>query len=367
MYLSIISNLINLIKINIFILFLKLKKKKIIFFYHPKKKLTFIHNFYIEYLFEDYPKNYHIIFGHETNSKIGKDYFYIKQGYLKFLYFVDFFISNNICDVFPVNSKKIYIHHNLYDDPWVPKNKEEEMCKRLTKYNLILVATNNSVIKVNEMFSRYNLKFKPTIKEAGYAKLDYLLNDLKNYNYQKESILIAPTAINGFIELSIIDKIEKIIDDILTENKSSVILRPHPSDREDVKYLNLKNKFEKNSNFLFDTSENYFDTYSKAKVMITDMSGTAYTFAFLTLSPVIFLSVNEKKILENKYNNFNFYKDRNKIGEIVTDEKEISKTIDRINKNYTTYKDNITEIRSKMKYLNKSKNEIKNLIINLNW
>ena len=99
--------------------------------------------------------------------------------------------------------------------------------------------------------------------------------------------------------------------------------------------------------------------------MITDISGTAYTFAFLVLSPVIFLSLNEKKIVENEYTNYNFYLDRNKIGKTIFDSKEIINSIKLIFKEYPLYEKNIFELRGNMKYLNKTKNEIKNFIENL--
>ena len=362
---SIIFNLVNVVKINLLILLLKLKKKKIIFFYHPKKDLTLIHNYYIEHIFKDYPGKYHIFYGHDTEFKIGKNYFYIKQGYLKFILWVDIFISNNICNNFPTNSKKIYIHHNLYDDPWVSRIKEREMCQRLLKYDFILVGTNESMIRVNEMFLRYNFNSKPIIKEVGYAKLDFLLDRLKNNNKKKDSILIAPTLINNFLELTIIDKIEKIIDNLLIETNFLIILRPHPTDRKNSKYVYLKEKYKENIRFSFDVSENYFDTYSRSKLMITDMSGTAYTFAFLVLSPVIFLSIDEKKIDENEYTNYNFYLNRNKIGKVIFDGKEILNTIESIFKDYTLYEKNIFKLRGNMKYLNKTKSEIQNFIENL--
>jgi len=362
MILSIISNLLNVLRINFIIYFAKFIKRKVIFFYHPRKNLTLMHNFYIEYIFKNFPDKYFVIYGHETNVNLGKKYFNIKQGYIKFISKIDFFISNNICDVFPKNCKKIYIHHNLYDDPWVPRNKEKEMCKRLLKYDYILVGTSISLIKVNETFLRYNFDEKPEIVEVGYAKLDFLLEKLRDNKIEKYTILIAPTAINGFPELTIINKLENIIEKLLSKTNFHIILRPHPSDRNHGKYLYLKNKFTKNQRFSYDISENYFDTYSKSKLMITDISGTAYTFAFLALSPIIFLSINEKKIEEHEYSNYKFFVDRKKIGEVIYDENEIINNINLIFKNYNLYEKNITELRNNVKYLNKTTREIKNFI-----
>ena len=324
MNLSIIKNLLNVLQINLKIFIAKYKKKKVIFFYHPRKRLTLIHNYYIEYIFKNYSlKEYCVIYGHETGFKLGKNYFNIKQGYIKFLCGIDFFINNNICDVFPKDCNKIYIHHNLYDDPWVERNKENEMCQRLIKYDYILVATTSSLERINETFLKYNFIKKPKIVEVGYAKLDYLLSNTKDKKIKKESILIAPTGINGLPGFSIIDKLKNIIQELLSKTDYNIILRPHPGDSEHEKYLYLKDKFIQNKRFYYDLSNNYFDIYSKSKLMITDLSGSAYTFAFFVLSPVIFLSTNEKKIEENEYSNYNFFLDRKKIGEVIFDESQV--------------------------------------------
>lgn len=363
MILSITKNLLNILQINLIIFLAKFKKKKVIFFYHPKKKLTLIHNYYIEYIFKDYSeKEYCIIYGHDTDIRLGENYFNIKQSYIKFLSGIDFFINNNIGDVFPKNCNKIYIHHNLYDDPWVARNKEKEMCHRLIKYDYILVATTSSLLRINETFLKYKFIKKPKIIEVGYAKLDYLLNNLRDKKIKKESILIAPTLINSFPALSIIDKLKKIIDELLSTTDLNIILRPHPSDKEHEKYLYLKNEFIKNKRFNYDLSNNYFDTYSKSKLMITDLSGTAYTFAFLCLSPVIFISNDEKKINESGYSNYNFFLDRKKIGEVIFDENNINANIELISKNYNLYEKNIIQLRKNMKYLNKATIEIKKVI-----
>ena len=99
-------NACSVLILNLIIIYFKLNKKKIVFFYHPRKLLTFMHQFYIEDLLEDMSENYSVIYGHEVNINIGKKYFYIKQVYLKFILNIDLFISNNICDIFPPGSKK---------------------------------------------------------------------------------------------------------------------------------------------------------------------------------------------------------------------------------------------------------------------
>jgi hypothetical protein len=56
--------------------------------------------------------------------------------------------------------------------------------------------------------------------------------------------------------------------------------------------------------------------YSKSALMITDMSGTAYTYAFTTLRPVVFFSYNERELLK-RYGELRYLKDRAKVGYVV--------------------------------------------------
>ena len=158
-----------------------------------------MHQFYIEDLLEDMSENYSVIYGHEVNKNIGKKYFYIKQGYLKFILNIDLFISNNICDVFPPRSKKIYVHHNIYDDAWVPRNKEKVMCQRLLKYNFIFLSSKMQIKMVDEMFKRYDIGKFPSLKEIGYLKIDYLQKKYPKTTTNKEAKIIKIKIGNGYL------------------------------------------------------------------------------------------------------------------------------------------------------------------------
>ena len=174
---SIARNVPRVLILNLIIIYFKLKKKKIVFFYHSRKLLTFMHQFYIEDLLEDMSENYSVIYGHEVNKNIGKKYFYIKQGYLKFILNIDLFICNNICDVFTPRLKKIYIHHNIYDDPWVPRNKEKAMCQRLLNYDFIFLSSEVQIKMVDEMFKKYDIGKFPKLKDS--VRIQDRINNLQ--------------------------------------------------------------------------------------------------------------------------------------------------------------------------------------------
>lgn len=318
-----------------------------------------MHTYYYESLFNQFPKQYKIIYGHSCDHNIGKNYFFLKERLLKYLFNVDYFVCNNICDYFSSNSIKVYIHHNIYDDPWVSSEKEEIMCKRLLSYNYILVSYENSQKKVIEMFRKYELNNIPEILDTGYFKLDYFIKDSKKNLYdKKDSILIAPTGIDGFPELSIIKKLENIINELISKTNFKIILRPHPRDRTNPQILKTKNIFSNEDRFIFDISENYIETFSRSKLMITDMSGTAYTYAYINLSPVIFFSMSENYLSKNGYKNHDFYVNREKIGKVILNESELIKSINFLIENSDNYNKKILQLRKNMKYFMKSKKRV---------
>ena len=60
----------------------------------------------------------------------------------------------------------------------------------------------------------------------------------------------------------------------------------------------LIKKYKDNENFEFDLSTSYIKSYKKSKMLITDFSGTAYTYAFSNEKPVIFYSSLNKLSLK---------------------------------------------------------------------
>ena len=334
----------NLILLNIYLFLKKVSsKKKIIFFYHPKENLTKIHTYYIEDFLLKF-QNYTVFFGAKI---LLFRYFYIKESLLNYIYNVDIFISNNICNNFTKNSKKIYLHHDIYDTPLTEKKKEREVANRLNKYDFVLLASKKSEYLSKKIFA--NLKKKPKLLFLGfYPKLNYLLKEKVIKKKNNKNIIIAPTDFNAFPELTMQPYLEEVITKLLKE-KYEITYRPHPSNAKLKKVLDLIKKFDKYQNFKFDISSNYYESYSLSNLMITDISGTAYTYAFLTKNPVIFYSRNEKKIQNSFYRNLNFFKDRSKIGKVFLNTRLLVYFLkkNRNNKFRITCKKNIIDIYKK--------------------
>ena len=115
-------------------------KKKIIIFYHPNIKLIDIHKKFIKNLLKN--NQYFVLNLHQNFKLKEKNYFFLINYFCNFILNSDFFISNNVCDFFTPKSKKIYIHHDIYDTPLIDKRKENNLRLRLSKYQYILLASN---------------------------------------------------------------------------------------------------------------------------------------------------------------------------------------------------------------------------------
>ena len=124
-----------------------------------------------------------------------------------------------------------------------------------------------------------------------------------------------------------------------------------------TKIVNILKKYSNNKKFSVDFSENYSKTYGKSFMLITDLSGTSFTYSFLTKCPVIFYSPKEN-LFKTNYKNLNHYKDRKKIGLVVTKIDNIEMSIKKLLNNKIFYKKSITKLKGKLDFVGSSKAKI---------
>ena len=362
---GIFKSIISIIKINIKIAYSKIINKKIIFFYHPKKLLTLNNTYYLEELFSGFEKEYLVIYGHEVENYNNKNYYFVLQGFLfRFIFNVDIFFSVNVCDKFTRKSVKIYMHHDVSTAPLVDIKKERELQKRLLNYNYIFVPEKKSQLMFQDLFLDSPIKFKkaPDILSVGYCKLDYLIKRINEHENLEKYIVIAPTDHRHVNELTIFNDLKNIIQNLLDNSKYKIVFRPYPGDKKTDKVLKIKNFFLDNKNFIFDLSDNYFDIYANSVCLITDISGTAFTFAYATGKPVIFFSKMEKSLNSLGFSKLEYFKDRKKIGVIAETPNEILsfiKNLPEIKKKIKITNKNLLE---QIHYLGKSKQRIKEIV-----
>lgn len=367
-----VRSIFSILYMNLIIFFFKILKKKIIFFFFPRKILAKKDLQYIEDLLDGIDINYKVMFGHQLDDIGKKNYFFLYENFLKYLFGIDLFISNYLSDKFPSNSIKMYIHHCIYDSPLTEKKKELETANRFSNYNYILLSSDFTVKYFNDLIKKFpqskenshknNLQILP----LGYPRLDYLVKN-SDQNQAVDAIIIAPANFIAYPDHTLINHLEEIINLLLNNFDYQIIYRPHPTNKIiDINTNNnlsykIAKKFENNNKFEFDLSDNYLKNYFRSKFMISDISGTSFTYSFLTVRPVIFFSPNEE-LFKTEYENLNHFKDRSKIGIITNNVDEIVSISNELNSNTDKYKNSIIELRNNLKNINTSKNAIQNLI-----
>ena len=143
--------------------------------------------------------------------------------------------------------------------------------------------------------------------------------------------------------------------------------------RADSGTINLSKTSDAISKIIDDSKLNN----DKSICFITDQSDTAYMFAFLTKHPVVFYSnknleylINseESEIKKYGYCNLKYFKNREKVGAIISQAEFASEKINKIKNNLKKYELSISELKKEIRYLGKSKKkfieEINKLLFN---
>jgi hypothetical protein len=360
--------------LKIFVITSVKKKKndsiKIFFFYFPIRayqenivelgeSIAKSRNFEVYYIYNSNTK---------TELRLKKNSLYLDFNYIRFIPFGNFFlnkinfmISSYVIYNFPPKTKNIYICHDIYDAPMAKKYIEKKIFIELAKLDYIFVSSDIVKSYFEKGLSKNIMnksKRKVQIVNTGYLKLDHVHKKINLRKVKEDSILIAPTASKFYSDANLSKKLGKMIN-LLLEEKYKIIYRPHPMDLTIKGNINLTNflieKFKDFSNFEFDISTSYIESYRKSKFLITDFSGTAYTYAFSTEKPVIFYSSLNKLSFIKEIKSMYYFKDRKEVGYIMTNIKDLLKKVKEIDKKKIILKTKIKNLRKKrIKYFNKS-------------
>ena len=186
--------LLNIIKIFLisFVKSYKEKSSRFVFFYFPVRAyqenivdlanmLNKDSNIYVYLIYNSFTAE-------DLKSK--KNSLFIDLNYLRFVPFVNFFlskinllISSYVIYTFLPNAKNIYISHDIYDTPMVNKEIEKDHFIFLSKLDYIFVSSKIVKQYFENSFREYiksrKIKKKAKIINTGYLKLDYVSNKLK--------------------------------------------------------------------------------------------------------------------------------------------------------------------------------------------
>ena len=366
-----LKSISSIIHINLFIVLKKIfnNKCKIIFFYFPVKS--------DQSAILDFTKvvekqnNCYVIYGYnlstEKEIKVIKNSYFLTLGYLSFIHNVDIFLTNYVVYKYPKAKNKIYINHDIYDTPMVDIGEDDTLMNSLIKCNYMFLSSDIQITLLQNKITTYvkknNLNSKTNLINTGYLKLDYVSKKLENQSIVQDSILLAPTLSRRLKDFNMNFDLINLIKEILNNNKLNLIYRPHPGDIHDIELKKSVDKindiFKTTKNFFLDTNSSYVKSYCKSKFLITDFSGTAYTYAFSALKPVIFYSPNDNNLLKTEsFSELSFFKDREKIGKVVKNIKFLNEEINLMESNIDKFKDDIFNLRNyRIKYFANSTNQ----------
>ena len=172
-----------------------------------------------------------------------------------------------------------------------------------------------------------------TLIPAGYPKLDLMVAQVQALAPPAAdafTVVYAPTHVYSVNEklASLREYGEAIVDALLAADLR-VVFRPHPVSFRDADSSIIEKIIEKysaNGNFFVDRSRDYLTSYARANLMVTDLSGTGFTFSLSFLRPSVFFAANEEA--EQGLHGIQF-EDREAIGGLVRSVPELIQAISR--------------------------------------
>ena len=222
--------------------------------------------------------------------------------------------------VFPVHY--VYAFHTIVSTHMVFQKSAFD------QFDSIFCIGQHQVQEIRATEQLYNLKQKNLV-ECGYGLFDRLIRLRSSFTQQnflsknnKKNVLIAPSwGKQNLLESTGIELVK-----ILLDAGYHVTVRPHPMTVKKSSKLikQIKEKFEKNSDFLLDTNTSSFEQLFSSYALITDWSGIGHEYAFVCERPVIYVDV-PKKVHNKEYEKIGLepfeISIRDKIGEIVSTQK----------------------------------------------
>ena len=247
--------------------------------------------------------------------------------------FVDVFLTPVIVSGLPARAKKVYFLHDIHDSPLGDEATTRKISEALREFDYVFLPSQASVDLFKQVvpLARTGADQPLTLIAGGYPKLDRLRDYFQTHQRDARTLIYAPTVIGyGFDEVvSLPGHGDAIIDAVLQRIPDyKLIFRPHPHTLHLPVVRALAAKYQDHPRFVFDDNASfYMDHYSEAALMISDVSGTAFTYAFATERPVVFFSPDEAAV-RAKFAGLRYVKDREQIGCVVTD---VIDLVDKIN------------------------------------
>lgn len=201
--------------------------------------------------------------------------------------------------------------------------------------------------------TRYRKKI--TVFESGYAKLDIPIQTLSKVHHEK-FIVYAPTPydFSGNKETTLWNNaftlkefgVPLLISLCEAFQGYTIVFKPY-KDESQILLQEVESIKKVYDNLVIDyCGSNYWTLYSKAQILISDFSSTAYTFALGLGRPVVFFSPNEDQLPPSVLNN-NFCKHRRFIGEVSVSIVDVVNATQQMLNHYNSYCATVQNFRQK--------------------
>jgi hypothetical protein len=241
--------------------------------------------------------------------------------------FLDVVLCSTLTYGLPERARRVLFVHDIHDSPI---GDPREFISLLGEFDYCFLPS-EAVIR---LFSRL-LQGSPTTGErkkgiclipGGYPKLDRMIEYCEANGEPTQTLIYAPT-VTG-LEFEAVASVSshglEIIGQLLANFPHfRIVFRPHPMSRNDEAVRRIQEAYGSNPRFMYDSEAS--DTrrsYSRAALMVSDLSGTAYTYALSTLRPVVFYSQKEEEV-RRRYGELRYVQDREKVGAIARNDREL--------------------------------------------
>lgn len=262
--------------------------------------------------------------------------YYAGHGFIEHFDFLDVIIVPTLTPGLPGKAKKVLFVHDIYDSP---KGRAEAPQKRADgkpeRVSPLIDELDYTFLPSRSIMPKSNvcplIRKKPLCRiPGGYIKLDRNLRYFENHKVPTDSIIYAPTVCGDEFEnyVSLPTYGEQIVGALLDNFPDyRIIFRPHPHTLDTEYVANIEKRFRDNERFSLDSNASfYMDNYCRSAVMVTDMSGTAFTYAFTTLRPVVFFSHSEDTV-KDVFGKIAYFKDREKVGFVASNMEELKEKV----------------------------------------
>lgn len=218
-----------------------------------------------------------------------------------------------------------------------PSDKPEEFFKN--------AANNLNISAVAEHLNIHDYKDAVKVVKVGYPKLDMPVKKYK-HTRPKNTIIYAPTPNDNTGNkqsaiwsnaITINDYGSEIIQALcLSFPETEIVFKPYRDEDPEI-VGRICNECQHLNNFSMNESgSDYWDLYSNAKLLVSDFSSTAYTFALGMGRPVVFFSPNEDD-LAGEVIHGSYCASRELVGSVATNIEELTKVVSEILSNYGSH------------------------------